>query len=90
MSSLVSVTFPDCGHTVAHMRSKRIPEQCPACATGIPEGATQCEDFPCCGHTDGDGCIPRPEHTSDYWLEMMQGMDGAELDDFMERMGDDY
>lgn len=26
-----------------------------------------CEDYPCCGHTDGDGCQTLPEHTSAYW-----------------------
>jgi hypothetical protein len=28
----------------------------------------RCDDFPCCGHTDGDGCQTLPEHTSDYYL----------------------
>lgn len=34
----------------------------------IEEQGGRCEDYPCCGHTDGDGCQTRPEHTSDYWL----------------------
>lgn len=83
---IVQITFPDCSHTVSHMASKRIPEACPACATGIPEGATRCEDFPCCGHTDGDGCMPRPEHTSAYWLELSQGMSPEDWDDYQMRM----
>ncbi len=36
----------------------------------------RCEDFPCCGHVDGDGCSPRQEHTSDYWLEVLAMADG--------------
>lgn len=27
----------------------------------------RCEDFPCCGHTDGDGCRPLPSHTSEFY-----------------------
>lgn len=27
----------------------------------------RCEDYPCCGHTDGDGCAPLESHTADYW-----------------------
>lgn len=27
----------------------------------------RCEDFPCCGHTDGDGCITLESHTADFW-----------------------
>lgn len=27
----------------------------------------RCEDYPCCGHTDGDGCQTLPEHTSAYY-----------------------
>lgn len=32
----------------------------------------RCEDFPCCGHTDGDGCQTLREHTSEYWSGLMQ------------------
>jgi len=32
----------------------------------------RCEDYPCCGHTDGDGCQTLPEHTSDYWYARME------------------
>lgn len=28
----------------------------------------RCEDFPCCGHTDGDGCQTLPSHTMDFYL----------------------
>lgn len=73
-SLTVSVTY-GCGHSVRVMTGKLLSASCPACAVGIPEGQTRCEDFPCCGHTDGDGCIPRPEHTSEYWLTLYAGMD---------------
>jgi hypothetical protein len=29
----------------------------------------RCEDFPACGHTDGDGCQTLPTHTSDYYRD---------------------
>lgn len=32
----------------------------------------RCEDYPCCGHTDGDGCQTRPEHTSDFYYDNPQ------------------
>ncbi len=46
----------------------------------------RCEDYPCCGHTDGDGCSPRQEHTKDYWLERMMATDedGNDLYDDMD------
>jgi hypothetical protein len=28
---------------------------------------TQCDDYPCCGHTDGDGCQTLDTHSADYW-----------------------
>lgn len=40
----------------------------------------QCEDYPCCGHTDGDGCEPNERHTSDYWRERMASMSIEEID----------
>jgi hypothetical protein len=86
----VSVTYPDCSHTVSILTDTRIPETCPACATGIPEGATRCEDYPCCGHTDGDGCMPRPEHTSAYWSRLMSTMDPDDYDAMIERMEERY
>lgn len=27
----------------------------------------RCEDYPCCGHTDGDGCQTTPEMTSAFY-----------------------
>jgi hypothetical protein len=35
----------------------------------IQQGGGRCEDYPACGHTDGDGCQTLPEHTSAYWLD---------------------
>jgi hypothetical protein len=31
----------------------------------------RCEDYPACGHTDGDGCQALPEHTGAYWSEVL-------------------
>lgn len=36
----------------------------------IQEQGGRCEDYPCCGHTDGDGCQTLPSHTADYWTEL--------------------
>lgn len=36
----------------------------------IQQMGGQCEDFPACGHTDGDGCQTLPEHTADYWNDV--------------------
>jgi len=38
----------------------------------IQQNGGRCEDFPCCGHTDGDGCQTLREHTSEYWMELMR------------------
>lgn len=40
----------------------------------VQEQGGRCEDYPCCGHTDGDGCQTRPEHTSAYWSRMRERM----------------
>jgi hypothetical protein len=75
------VSYP-CGHTISILAGKSLPANCAACAIGIPEGATQCEDYPCCGHTDGGGCIPRPEFTSEYWSELDSSLRARGLDDY--------
>ncbi len=36
----------------------------------IQQSGGQCEDFPACGHTDGDGCQTLPEHTAAYWTDL--------------------
>lgn len=38
----------------------------------VQEQGGRCEDYPCCGHTDGDGCQTLPEHTKDYYLRNPQ------------------
>lgn len=88
----LSVTFP-CGHSVSVMTGKVLTGNCPACAIGIPEGMTKCEDYPCCGHTDGGGCIPRPEFTSEYWTELdsrlrARGMDDYDIDMYYDRLSE--
>lgn len=35
----------------------------------IEEFGGRCEDYPCCGHTDGGGCQTTPEMTSAYYTE---------------------
>lgn len=39
-------------------------------ACHIQQSGGRCEDYPCCGHTDGDGCQTLREHTSEFWSEM--------------------
>ena len=36
----------------------------------LTEHGGRCEDFPACGHTDGDTCSATAEGSSDYWLDM--------------------
>lgn len=51
----------------------------------IQEQGGRCEDYPCCGHTDGDGCQTLPEHTSEHWMELMR--QDPDLYDEMDQMG---
>lgn len=51
----------------------------------IVENGGRCEDYPCCGHTDGDGCQMRPSHTSAFWLDHPHLLDG---DDAYDGYGD--
>jgi hypothetical protein len=37
----------------------------------VQEMGGRCEDYPCCGHTDGDGCQTLQSHTSEYWMNLM-------------------
>lgn len=48
----------------------------------IAKQGGKCEDFPACGHTDGDGCQTLPEHTAEYWMNIQQQLGGRydELD----------
>lgn len=36
----------------------------------IEEFGGHCEDYPACGHAWGE-CQTRPEHTSEYWRDVM-------------------
>jgi hypothetical protein len=51
----------------------------------IQQQGGRCEDFPCCGHTDGDGCQQLPEHTSEYWMNLQQQL-GDRYDE-LDQMG---
>jgi len=52
----------------------------------VQEQGGRCEDYPCCGHTDGDGCQTRQEHTSDYWSNLMREI-GMDRYDELDAMG---
>ena len=68
----MTVTCNDCGYSGSIDRV-----QLHSCQ--IQEQGGRCEDYPACGHTDGDGCQTLPEHTSEYWLEMMHRFPDMEL-----------
>jgi hypothetical protein len=36
----------------------------------IEQQGGRCEDFPACGHTDGDGCQTLPQHTAEFWTDL--------------------
>lgn len=58
----------------------------------IQQQGGRCEDYPCCGHTDGDGCQTLPEHTSAFWLEnprMLYDREDPEFLDYMAALVDD-
>lgn len=59
----IKATCNDCGYS-ASLDSLRLH------SCQIQQSGGQCEDFPACGHTDGDGCQTLPEHTSAYWIDM--------------------
>lgn len=59
----IKATCNECGHS-ATLEALRLH------SCHIQQMGGQCEDFPACGHTDGDGCQTLPEHTSDYWTDM--------------------
>lgn len=62
--SQFTVTCNDCGYAGSVELVKLHDCQ-------IQENGGRCEDYPCCGHTDGGGCQTLPEHTSEYWMELM-------------------
>lgn len=58
----------------------------------IVESGGRCEDYPCCGHTDGDGCQTRPEHTSEFYYRnphLLHELGSPEWYDAMEEMIDE-
>jgi hypothetical protein len=58
--------------------------ECHSCY--VQQQGGRCEDYPCCGHVDGDGCQTRPEHTSAYWYEAMTTMDPYEYNRMTEAL----
>lgn len=52
----------------------------------IQEQGGRCEDFPCCGHVDGDGCQTLPEHTADYWMNLRKTLGDDRYDELMDQM----
>lgn len=48
----------------------------------VNENGGRCEDYPCCGHTDGDGCASLETHTSDYWRRQMDSLSSRGYDDY--------
>lgn len=60
----MTVTCNDCGYSGSIDSVKLHSCQ-------IQEFGGRCEDYPCCGHTDGDGCQTLPEHTSEYWSDLL-------------------
>jgi hypothetical protein len=52
----------------------------------------RCEDYPACGHTDGDGCIMLESHTSEYWTDWITSRidAGYDMDDPDFYPGDDF
>lgn len=49
----------------------------------------RCEDYPCCGHTDGDGCRPLPSHTSDFYYRNPQFLHEPGSPEWYDAMDDD-
>lgn len=61
----------------------------------LNETGGRCEDYPACGHTDGDGCYALESHTSDFWHDFIQdrrdaGYDDYDLDMMFARMDGEY
>lgn len=46
----------------------------------VQQNGGQCEDYPCCGHTDGDGCQTLPTHTAEYWQDRTRALEDAGYD----------
>jgi len=49
----------------------------------------RCEDYPCCGHTDGDGCQTLASHTSAYYFDNPQFLHEPGSPEWYEAMDDE-
>lgn len=56
----------------------------------IANNGGRCEDHPCCGHTDGDGCQTLPEHTSAYYLRNPMLLHEPGTPEWFDAMADAY
>lgn len=90
IGSTVRATCGECGFTGS-------PWELELHSCDIQQFGGRCEDYPCCGHTDGDGCQTRPEHTSAYWTQvayespwLMHEPGSPEYYDAMNDYGDRY
>lgn len=55
----------------------------------IEESGGRCEDYPCCGHTDGDGCQTRAVHTAAYYYDNPQYLHEPGSPEWYDAMGYD-
>lgn len=79
MTDEMTVTCNQCGYSGTLARV-----QVHSCY--VQESGGRCEDYPCCGHTDGDGCQTLPEHTSAYWSRLHEELGDEEYEYMCERM----
>ena len=70
--SAFTVTCDTCHHS-GSMKALEL-HQC-----HVQENGGRCEDFPACGHTDGDGCQTLPEHTAEYRSDMLHRFPDMDL-----------
>lgn len=52
----------------------------------VAEFGGRCEDYPCCGHTDGDGCATRESHTAAYWQRLHDEMGDERYEEYLEAL----
>lgn len=53
-------------------------------------GTGRCEDYPCCGHTDGLGCQTTPEMTSDFYHRNPHLLHEPGSPEWYDALADDY
>jgi hypothetical protein len=56
----------------------------------VQEQGGRCEDYPCCGHTDGDGCQTRAEHTADFYYRNPQFLHEPGSPEWYDALDDQY